>query len=761
MSAEIRFDGKVYPYIPSAELAIDASLRLHDDVDEAVDPVTHEVLRHALWQVNLEHGETIMRMSGSPVCAYGHDFNPTLSDERGDLIFFGPFVQYLAGATSSAIKWTLEHRSENPGIAPGDMFLTNDPWIGVPHQSDVAILAPVFVGERLFCWVSNTLHQWDLGGSTPGGFDPRAEEVYSEQPCIPPVKIVEGARMRRDVEEQYLRCSRLPDLVALDLRAAISGCRVAAERVRRLIERYGASAVKATMRKLQDDSEAAFLRRLQKIPDGTWTAESWIEAKLPGDRGMYRNRVTLTKRATRLIFSNAGSAPQQGAICAAYPAWRGAVVSMINTMLMFDQMFAIQGALRHCEFEIEPGTISAANRPAAVSGSPPQTLINSINLGGLVLAKMLQSSDDPELRAEARACGGTLAYPINTMGGLDQRGREFYAFFADAQAAAQPASPVSDGVDTGGYPWDLATTIPNVEENEIFYPILYLWRKELPDSGGAGRFRGGNAGELAVIPHKTERISWVTVTGKTAVPGPGLAGGYPTSTNRAILVRDADVPGLLARSGRMPGDLSELAGELDHIPAKSDDRVTGPRDVWVHSWGSAGGYGDPIERDPEAVLLDVLAGRVSPGWALKVYGVAIDLHDGRSAIDTAATERRRAEIRAERLAEARPWDWPERQRGATTPPDGRLTDDLEIRGGEFVADGVKLGSARGNYKRGALVRDLPLTEANPYIVDPAIYVDNGVAFRQIICPETGKLLDTELPVDGEAPEWDLRPGQRE
>src|SRR5687767_11857380 len=106
--AGIRWDGTTYPYVPPQQLSIAESLHLHTDAEEAVDPVTHEVLRHALWNVNTEHGNMIMRISGSPICAYGHDFNPVILDERGDFVFFGPFLQYLAAATSSTVKWILE-----------------------------------------------------------------------------------------------------------------------------------------------------------------------------------------------------------------------------------------------------------------------------------------------------------------------------------------------------------------------------------------------------------------------------------------------------------------------------------------------------------------------------------------------------------------------------------------------------------------------------------------------------------------------------
>ena len=133
-----------------------------------------------------------------------------------------------------------------------------------------------------------------------------AQDIFWESPCIPPVKIVEQGTMRRDIEEYYLRSSRVPKLVALDLRAEITGCTIARERIVALIERYGAGTVKATMRKLQDDSEAAFVRRLESIPDGTWTEEGWLEVSLPGDRGLYRNRVTLTKRGDTLDLLERG-----------------------------------------------------------------------------------------------------------------------------------------------------------------------------------------------------------------------------------------------------------------------------------------------------------------------------------------------------------------------------------------------------------------------------------------------------------------------
>ena len=108
------------------------------------------------------------------------------------------------------VKWTLENRSDNPGIADGDMFLANDPWVGAAHQMDVMLLCPVFWEGELFCWVTNCLHQYDIGGITPGSFCPSARDAFDEGILMPPIKIVENDEIRRDIEEVYLRSSRKP-----------------------------------------------------------------------------------------------------------------------------------------------------------------------------------------------------------------------------------------------------------------------------------------------------------------------------------------------------------------------------------------------------------------------------------------------------------------------------------------------------------------------------------------------------------------------
>jgi len=319
----IVFDGVNNPYVPPKELQISPKLRLHRSGTDDFDPVSFEVIRHNLWNVNEEHGATIQRISGSPVAMYALDLNPSILTEDAEFVYFGPYMQYMSGVTDTQVKWILERRSDNPGIRDGDMFLANDPWVGAAHQQDVMLICPVFWEGELFCWVTNCLHQYDIGGITPGSFCPGAQTAFEEGILIPPLKIIEIGEIRRDIEELYLRSSRKPELVALDFRAQMAGNTAARERILQLIRRYGADIVKGVMKRILANGEAAFLDKMRRLPNGTWRDRTYVECCRPGDRGTYRVLLTVHKQGDSLIFENEGTDPQQGAMNATYSGWRG------------------------------------------------------------------------------------------------------------------------------------------------------------------------------------------------------------------------------------------------------------------------------------------------------------------------------------------------------------------------------------------------------------------------------------------------------
>ena len=752
-SSTAAFDGRVHSYIPGPELHLPSNLVLHREVDDDLDPITYEVLRHALWNVNDEHGVTIQKVSGSPFASVAHDFNTVILTEGGEFVFFGAHIQYFSGTMDLPIQWTLENLGGSPGIAVGDMFLSNDPWIGSSHQSDVQITCPVFVDGAIFCWVANALHQYDMGGNTPGSFCADARDVFDEPVPIPPIKIVERGSIRRDIERMYLRHSRQPDLVALDLRAQIAGNLVARDRILGYVQRYGARTVKTAMRRIIDDGARAFVSRLAEIPDGTWRARTFLEAAQPGDRGIYPVAMGLTKHGDMLTFDNRGSHAQIGSLNAAFSGWRAGILSVINPMMCFDQLYAIGGALRHLRFAPEVGTINCPNFPASVTNSQIGNLIGGA-LANQVVGRMLLSS--PSLASEVFATCGASVFPLSAIAGIDARGQAFGTGFLDPMAGAIGAFNGRDGIDTGGVHWEPKSIMGNVEEQENSLPILYLYRRELPDSGGAGRFRGGNGAEFAVVPHGVSAIHHAPSAAGCAVPtGAGLAGGYPACTNAFHLRRGSDVRARFA-AGEMPTDLAALAGEDVLVGAKARGLVQHADDVWGVRWTAGGGFGDPLERDPAMVLADVAERRVSAEWAVQAYGVVITSNGGLPTLDYAATTERRERLRAARLA------------GVAKLPAHEDTPVALALGGALELAGVGaercwrctrchavLGMLDMNYKIGAVCEEDPAAVANPHIGDPARLIDAPLVLRRYHCPGCAVTFACEVALAGEPHFHDL------
>jgi N-methylhydantoinase B len=647
---EVVWDGVNESYIPPTPLNIDPAVKLHSDAATEVDSIDYEVLRHALWNVNDEHGVTIEKVSGSPFASNAHDFNTVILTEDGEYVFFGPHIQYFSGAMDMPIKWTLEKLGAAPGIGEGDMFLSNDPWVGSSHQSDVQLTCPVFWEGRIFCWVANALHQYDIGGNTPGSFCADAESVFDEPVPIPPLKMVEADRIRPDLERMYLRHSRQPQLVALDLRAQMAGNIVARNRILGFIERYGAEAVKGVMRKIISDGEESFVRRLAQIPDGTWRALGFLEAALPGDRGVYPVTMNVRKEGDHLTFDNRGSHAQVGAVNSTFSGWRAGIMSILNPYLCYDQLYSTGGMLRHVSFEPEVGTINCPSFPASVTNSQIGNVFGGA-LANAALGKMMLAA--PELRDEAFAVGGGSVFPMSAIGGVDAAGNEFGTGFLDPLGGAVGAFPSRDGVDTGGTFYEPKSLMGNVEQIEQMFPVLYLYRRELPDSGGAGKFRGGNSGAFAVVAHRVETIFHAPSAAGCAVPTSlGLSGGSPAATNSFRMLRGSDVRKRFAER-QIPQAIEDFEGSEDLVQPKERGMTQGVDDVWEVGWCAGGGYGDPLEREPDAVLADVLHGRVSAATALEVYGVVL-VGDGDS-IDPEATAKTRQEARQGRLERGLTW----------------------------------------------------------------------------------------------------------
>lgn len=740
-------------YVPPERLTISPKLKLHRKQETSIDPVTFEVIRHSLWNVNEEHGATIQRLSGSPVAMYALDLNPSILTEDGEFVFFGPYMQYMSGVTDTQVKWILENRSDNPGIRDGDMFLANDPWVGAAHQQDVMLICPVFHGDELFCWVTNCLHQYDIGGITPSSFCLAAENAYEEGILLPPIKIVENGEIRRDIEELYLRASRKPEAVALDFRAQLAGNHTAKARIEALLERYGTSVVKAVMRKIINDGERAFLEKMARLPDGRWQDRTYVECCRPGDRNAYRVMLSLEKKGATLTFRNEGTSPQDGAMNATFSGWRGSIMVALNQLLCWDQYFAIGGALRHVKFDPTPGTMNCAEFPASVSTAPVQAMEISLYPTYNVLSKMIFS--DPQMRKDIMCIGGTSQWPATIFRGTDQWGDPFGYLLIDPIGGAIGAFAQSDGISTGGQSRTPICKLPNIEHTEQTFPLLFLYRKEVVDSGGAGQYRGGLSAESCFIPHGTTSITHDTLSSGNAIPtSTGMMGGYPATVNVYKFRRDSTISRLIEKSA-MPGDISEVGGREEVLALRQQNFQQGRTDVYSVIWTGGGGFGDPLERDPESVRFDVVEQMaVSVDSARDIYGVVI-LGD---QVNEEATESLRATLRSRRKSHPRQSSLPLRTLGGK--PIREITANLSVRSDPQAKGKARkrwccagcandLGPTTENYKLACAMLESPVTASNPHVGDPSRYIDSKPVFRQFFCPSCGLLIENEIALSAD------------
>lgn len=611
----------------------------------ALDPVTFEILRSRLSAINDEAAMTMRLVSGSPVANEAYDMNVGLMDADGDCFAIGMYITIHALALSSTVK-DIRQRFAAADVGPGDVFMSNDPYVGACHQMDVAVVAPIFAGDRLVAWTGSTVHQIDLGGPVEGQVQLGATSIWSEQPLFPPIKIVEAGELRPDVERGYLRRTRLPHLVGLDLKAMIAGCNVGVARVQDLAERYGTDVVLAAIEGINVATAARFRARLAELPDGTWTHRGYIEYD-----EVYPVIVEMTKKGDSLVFDYTRSADQAGAVInCTRPACVGAVVAAVLPYLCYDMAWSPAGLQRAIEVRTREGTVVHAAWPAGTSKATTTGSFMATISAGVCLSKLLAASEGHLRQFMSTWMGGLY---VEDMFGVDQRGEFFGAAILDAMAGGSGARAFADGLDAGGFLDSPSAIIANIEDIEYSYPVLYLSRRIQPDTGGAGKYRGGNTLAMTYITHDVERLPTKILHAiGTYQPGSiGVAGGYPSNTNQFVIKRGTNVRDLLAAGG-VPDDLADVDGELEIFTEPIVKTSQGPDDVHRYVAMGGGGYLDPLERDPEKVLADFVVGAVSAEHARAAYGVVIDT--AAMCVDAAATDRRRREIREERRRSASP-----------------------------------------------------------------------------------------------------------
>jgi N-methylhydantoinase B len=600
-----------------------------------MDPVTFSIIRHRLFRVVEEAVITLKHVSGSAITNEGHDLMVSLYQADGTLLMGG--VGFLHHLTSAAEACKAIIRKFEGRIGEGDLFLLNDPYTAALHTSDIYLVSPIHHDGKLIAWSACFVHVSDIGAMNPGGFAPDAQDIFTEGFSSPGIKLVERGELRQDVWDTILNMVRSPEMVALDLRSMIACNNVARERMLALIDKYGALTVDVACKMLIDQSETRLRGRLRELPDGSWQSRQYLEVK--GE--IYKVLLTMTKSGDTLTFDFTGSSPQSkySVNCSKW-ASLGGLFAPLFPLLCYDIVWN-EGVIKPITMIAPEGTIVNCARPAPVSVATVGAIQSVNNAACSTIGKMLAASD--KYADEATAVWHANHFAI-FMFGNNQRGRLAIGILTETFAGAGGARTFADGVDIGGEIPNPISRMANVETIEAQFPIRYLFRRKLKDSGGPGKYRGGTGGEMAIVAHDAPDggIHYV-VSGKgTRFPqSDGLGGGYPGGVNDYVWVH---APHEMHNVDRFAQSLDTIPGDNEPIswgvfPLMGDDAL------YVR-WNGGGGVGDPLERPPEKVAADVDAGLISERAAAEVYGVIRQ----NGTIDRKATETERAALRQGRLS---------------------------------------------------------------------------------------------------------------
>jgi N-methylhydantoinase B len=691
------------------------------------DPITLEVLRSRLEAIAEDAASTIERTGVNPVITESHDFGVTLLDADGDLIAGGGWVAQSWVAVTRAVHATIERYGDT--IAPGDVFFANDPYNGGGlHMNDVLVERPIFVGDRRVAWMAISAHMLDMGGMAVGSFAPAATDCFQEALRIPPARLFERGVEVTTLWEIIRANVRMAPLIEMDLRGLVAGAHVAQEKTAELAEALGVDEFVEGVEILQRLSEREFRARISAMADGVYRIETWNE----WDDELYRVPCTLTVDGDHLIFDFDGASPQAPHYFNSQPyIIKSSFMMLLRPLLAPDLPFTA-GLVAPVEVRCPEGTIVHAVPPAPINNGHVNVAQTAAE-AALQCVRMALWASHPALPASSfvSGWGGSLAMANTTWAATDGRGQIAWALLDGAQVGG-PGTLDHDGTDCASTPvgFESPATSADVEVMESWYPLLMIERSVRQGVNGAGEFRSGAGAQLAMRPHGTDRFVGQMLGIRAWLPVPGVAGGFPGSTTQ-LLVHRAD-------------------GSVDRVSAMAADVVVEDGETFELRCPSSGGCGDPLDRDAAAVVDDVADGWYTTEDALAVYGVVVD---GDGVVDQAATDARRAAIRADRLARA----------AAPVRPVG---DDeaRELGGGEVLP--LSPGVVQRGTVAFAAASGTPLaiapdrwTDGCALLEEPVPGPDPGLVQRAYLDPGTGATLHVEVVPAGASVSFQVLPAR--
>ena len=572
------------------------------------DPIAFELFKNAIFSIADEMALTIFRTTYSGVLKDNMDYSTALADADGKLVAQGLTLPGHLGSVPTAMASIMRHFAGD--IAPGDVFIMNDPFDGGMHLPDIFIFKPLFQGSERLAFACTVCHHSDVGGRVAGSNASDSTEIYAEGLRIAPMKLYEAGRLNQTIMTFIERNVRLPVQVFGDLRAQLAACHIAERRFAEIVAKYGTQQTAAFLRELIDYAERLTRAALRELPDGEWSFEDFIDDDGIDYGKPIRLFVLIRKRGDHMVVDWTGTSPQvRGAINSTLSFTKAAAYTAVRSVLP-PGIPNNEGVFRAIEVICPPGTVGNGVLPAACAARG-LTGFRMVDCMFGALAMMLPD------KVMAAGDGGNTGISI---GGYDKVRKPFV--YVDFTCGAWGARPWADGLDGNSHMFaNMASH--SIEVTEAEHPIELRAYEFVADKAGAGKFRGGVPFKRDYRLLEEEAVLQVRSDRRDHRPF-GLYGGSPGRPSENYLNPD---------------------GENRVLPSKFT--MTMKRgDVFRHILAGAGGWGDPLERDPDTVLRDVRNELLSPDKAAADYGVVIDTKAWR--VDTAATAQRRSVIRARR-----------------------------------------------------------------------------------------------------------------
>jgi N-methylhydantoinase B len=572
-----------------------------------IDAFTLAVFRAAITSLADEMAVTIHRTSYSGVLKDIMDYSTAICDPQGRLVAQGLTLAGHLCSIPVALKAALRRL---PEIVPGDVICMNDPFEGGMHLPDIFVFQPIFAEGALVAFAATICHHTDVGGRVPGSNASDSTEIYAEGLRIPPLKMFEAGQRNATLFALLERNVRLPVRLMGDLRAQLAACRIAEAGIVELVARHGAEAFAAMCAALLDHSEQLTRSCLAELPDGTVSFEDWID-----DDGIDVGRpirlfVTLTKRGDHMVADWTGTSPQvKGAINNTFSYTQAATLTAVKSVLSVN-MPNNDGVFRAIEVIAPQGTVANAVLPAACAarGLTGFRMVDCCfgALAMLVPQKVFAASD-----------GGNTGI---TIGGWTRERTPFV--YVDFMSGSWGGRPWADGIDGNANMFaNMATHSVEVLETE--QPVEITAFEFVPDAAGPGKYRGGAPYRRDYRFTEDEAVLQIRSDRHTHPPY-GLWGGAPGAPSQNVW---------------------DPHGAAEQMPSKLTTTIH-RGDTFRHQLPGSGGWGDPLERDPGAVLRDVRNEFFSPHSAASDFGVVFAQDPLR--VDENATEQLRTRLRAER-----------------------------------------------------------------------------------------------------------------